>query len=215
MGLGWKLIEEGRFQEAFDELVGKFEQTNNKIHLGNAVTAAFLLKRYETALKYSLIIEDLDEYKGDTNFIKAGIACWLMKRYSEAVEYWKQGLAPKLYTSNIVNVPALLLYAGVYLEDKKLEKLAIRYLKKRKYPIAPFLLGQISSQDLFDSISTQSIMAIRERCKYEFWIAVKCLKDGNEEGYVKHLEKCRDYQGRYLEFEYFLAVCELEGLGVN
>ncbi|TXK83441.1 hypothetical protein [Paenibacillus sp. N3.4] len=113
MDSGWNLIQGGKFQEAFDMLVTQYEETKRTINLRSAVIAAFLLKNYETALKYSLIVEDLDEYKGDTNFIKAGIACWMMKRYSEAVEYWKLGRAPKLYTSNIVNVPALLFYAGV------------------------------------------------------------------------------------------------------
>ncbi|TXK83442.1 hypothetical protein [Paenibacillus sp. N3.4] len=100
------------------------------------------------------------------------------------------------------------------MKDRKLEELAVRYLKKRKHPIALFLLGEITKQDLLNGVCSQPIMAIRDSCKYEFWIAVKNLKDGDEQGYIEHLEQCKEFQGRYLEFEYYLALRELERLKV-
>jgi tetratricopeptide (TPR) repeat protein len=216
----WNLIEEKKFQEAFDNLKQQYEESQKTGYtLGNLVISSLLLKDYESALKYSIINEENDPIKGETNFVKAGAALWNLGRINEAVEMWKRGLepVPKLYTSNIVTIPALLFHASVYLKDNKLQKAAVRSLKKRwksKIELAGFLLDEITEEQLTESISPHSIMSIRERCRVEFYLGTKCLQKGNEKGYIEHLQKCKEIEGEYLEIEYYLAVGELDRLSI-
>ncbi|MDF2647769.1 MAG: hypothetical protein K0Q73_3574 [Paenibacillus sp.] len=218
----WNLIEDKKFQEAFDKLKQQYNKNKQADYtLGNLVIASFLLKDYDSALKYSMIIEENDHrLKGDTNFVKAGAALWILGQLTEAVDMWKKGFEPKpkLYTSNIVTIPALLFHASVYKKDDKLQKEAIGSLKKRwknKVELAGFLLDEISEEQLIESITSHPIMSIRDRCKVEFYLGTKCLQKGNDQGYIDHLQKCKHIQGRYLEIEYYLAVGELDRLGFH
>lgn len=203
----WSLIEEGKFREAFDKLKQQYnDYKHNGYPLGNLVIASFLVKDYESALHYDTISEE-------SELIDAGAALWSLGRFNEAVEMWRRG-NEKPYTSNIVTIPTLLYFASVHQKDEKLQKESVRLLKKRwksRNELAGFLLDEIAEEQLIESVSTGPLRT-RNRCKVEFYLGTKCLQNGNEQGYIKHLQKCKKLKGNYLEIEYFIAVSELDRL---
>ena len=128
----WNLIEQKRFEEACLKADEDYKTTKSEAHLFNKVIALLNLKKYEEALRLSLEFIKIAKVSSDSEYIQAGTAYWLLSNYDNAIKTWKNGLNAQ-YTDGAggVEIPGLLYYAAVSLQDKSLEKEAISLLKKR------------------------------------------------------------------------------------
>ena len=210
----YDLMLERKFKEVNDLANSAYLVSGDENDLRVRANTYMFLKDYKKALADYLKIIQITkpENKFDGNYIDAGIAYWLLGCKDEAVLAWKDGLKFIKYTSNIVNVPAVLFFASVYLKDMKLLNLANSYLKKRwknRVPTAGFLLGEMTKDELLGSVTKQPILRERELCKVYFYIASNCLQKNDFDGYKNYLKECIAVEGRFLEFEYHLAVGEL------
>lgn len=83
-----------------------------------------------------------------------------MGDYAKATQLWMDSMTLKLpYTANIVIPPSIVYFASVYLNDKKIKKEAVKYLRKlakEELPLALFLLDEINESQLLDTISINS-----------------------------------------------------------
>lgn len=211
------LMQERKFKEVNDMANTAFLSSGDEKDLRVRADTYMFLKDYKNALADYLEIIRLTkpESKYDGDFIDAGIAYWLLGSFDDAVLMWRDGLKFIKYTSNIVNVPAVLYFASAYLRDKKLLNLANSYLKKmwkNKVPIAGFLLGEITKDELLGTVTEEPILRERQLCKVFFYIASDCLQKNDVEGYRYYLKESVTVEGRFLEFEYHLAVGELHKL---
>jgi len=224
----WSLIEQGRFGEAYKSATEEYEKTGSYRILGNRAISLKLLKDYKGALHdYLTILNAVDQFyinnknyndnlinKGDGEYIDVGVAYWLLSDYQQALKMWIYSMTLRLrFTSNIMIPPCIVYFAGVYLNDLKTVKEAKKYIKKRykkTIPLGRFLLDEINEEELLKEIKPDSPLKERTLCKYEFYIASKRLEQGDRADFVEHLKRCRDAKGKYLEFEYFLAVGELD-----
>jgi tetratricopeptide (TPR) repeat protein len=212
----WEALRQDRFEEALDIVSKQIVADCSVPNLNNRATIYLLLGDYEKALDdYMFVLNNTkEESRGDDQFIDIGVTLWLLDRKNDAVEYWKKGLDPKLkYTTNYINVPAILHFAGIQLQDEVLKRQAKKVLQKRgknSIDIARFLLGDMNEEEFLANIKMDDPLLERKMCKAHFYTAIKCLESGNKDGYFNRLKKCRDIKGKYLEHEYFLAVGELE-----
>lgn len=210
------LILDERFKEAYDVANKAFEKESDKNDLRARADASMFLKDYKNALiDYLELIRITDlNYKSDGEYIDAGIAYWIIGDKAAAVSMWKEGLDKSVKrTSNIINVPAILYFASASQGDKRLLTLANKYLKRRwksKIALAGFLLNELSLDELLFSVTKEPTLRERQLCKIYFYIAAKCLMDNDFNNYGKYLNKCIEIKGRFLEFEYHLAVGELD-----
>lgn len=231
MDSSWALIEQGKFAEACKKAGEEYEGTNSTSALHHQGLSLLLLKDYKGALDaYLTILNTKDPFydnnkyyidgvinKSDEDYIKVGLCYWLLGDYIQAAKLWIDSMTLRLrFTSNIMVPPCIVYFSGIFLNDTKIIIQAKKYIKKRykkSIPLGRFLLDDINEVELLNEIKPDSPMKDRTTCKYEFYIAAKYLEQGDRNGYIEHLKKCRDVKGKYLEFEYFLAVGELDKLG--
>jgi lipoprotein NlpI len=218
----WDLIELKKFKEACIKADEEYKSTNSVFHLRNKAIALLNLMKYDEVFNIASEIIKITNGKNDSDYIMAGIACWLQGKQKEAVDIWRDGLKTQ-YTDAAggIEIPALMYYASVVSGDTNLEKEAISLLKKKykskavaNFPgsIAGYLLGKLSEPDLLNSYSSLPNLKTRILCKSYFYIAASYLKLNDKNSYYKNLEKCTANQ-TYLEKEYFLAIAELNKKG--
>lgn len=215
----WDLIKQKDFYGACKRADEEYAETKSEPSLRNKAIALLNLKKYHDVLAIAGELIRITNGRSDSDYMLAGIANWLLDNYTEAIEIWQKGLNTK-YTDAAggIEVPALLYYAAVRRNDKKLEKEAIKLLKKRcgskislNYPgsIAGYILGRISKDELLNSYGSFEKLKTRIFCKAHFYIAVNSLKNGDEEMFYENLKKCIENES-YLEYEYFIAIGEID-----
>jgi hypothetical protein len=215
----WSLIEQKKFEEACLKADEDYKITKSRPHLYNKIIALLILKKYEEAVNLSLDLIKTADISSDAEFIDAGTSFWLLGKYDDAIRMWKAGLN-KQYTDAAggVEIPSLLYYAAVSLGDNNLEKEAVGILNKKFGKkrlivdigaIASYILNKIDDEELLNSYGPFINLRERLQCKAYFYIAVRCLKNGNMDGFYENLEKCITNE-TYLENEYFLAIGELD-----
>jgi hypothetical protein len=214
MESSWNFIEKGIFSEAISKATEEYNTTKSLASLSNRATASIMMNNYENALNDYLTIlnETEDRYKSDTNYIKVGVGYWLVGEYAKASQMFMNSMILKLpYTGNVIIPPAIVYFASVVLKEEKMKKDSLKYLKnfaKKKLSLALFLLNEIDETQLLDTIAENSPIRSRMLCKYELYIATKYLENGEREEFYNHLQKSVD-TGKLIEFEYFIALSEL------
>lgn len=215
----WDLSQQKDFYGIYKKANEEYAETKSESSLRYKTGASLHLKRYQDVLENATELIKISNGRTDTEYIWAGIANWFLGNYADAVEILKKGLKTK-YTDAAggVEIPALLYYVAIRSNDKKLEKEAITLLKKRckskvslNYPgsIAGYILDRISDDELLNSYASFKELKTRILCKAYFYIAVKNLKNGNEEMFYENLKNCIE-NGSYLENEYFIAIGEID-----
>lgn len=215
----WDFIKQKDFYGACKRADEEYAETKSEPSLRNKAIALLNLKKYDDVLDIADELIRITDGRSDSDYMLAGITNCLLDNYTEALEILKKGLNTK-YTDAAggVDVPALLYYVAVRLNNKKIEKEAITLLKKRcksrvslNYPgfIAGYILGRISEDELLNSYASFETLKTRILCKAYFYIAVNNLKNGDEEMFYENLKKCVEKES-YLEKEYFIAVGELD-----
>lgn len=215
----WDFIKQKDFYGACKMADEEYAETKSEPSLRNKAIALLNLKKYNDVLGIADELIGITNGRSDSDYILAGIANLLLDNYTEAIEILKKGLNTK-YTDAAggVEIPALLYYIAVRSNDEKLEKGAIALLKKRckskvslNYPgfIAGYILDRIDDDELLNSYASFKELKTRILCKAYFYIAVRNLKNGYEEMFYENLKKCIE-NGSYLEYEYFIAIGELD-----
>ncbi|WP_035301892.1 hypothetical protein [Clostridium sp. DL-VIII] len=215
----WDLSQQKDFYGIYKKADEEYAETKSESSLRYKAGALLHLKKYQDVLDNATELIKISNGRTDTEYIWAGIANWFLGNYADAVEILKKGLKTK-YTDAAggVEIPALLYYIAVRSNDKKLEKEAIALLKKRckskvslNYPgfIAGYILDRIDDNELLNSYASFKELKRRILCKAYFYIAVRNLKNGDEEMFYENLKKCIENES-YLEYEYFIAIGELD-----
>jgi lipoprotein NlpI len=217
----WDLIEENRFDEACELADHEHATTQSLFPLRNKVLALLNLERYDEVVTLcEFLIDRGKQASSDGDFIAQGVAYWLSGRLGEAVESWQRGrTAGYNDAAGGVEIPLLLYFASVKRADAGLEKQAMRNLKSTLQsnrtvnwpgPLAVFSLHRITEGELLTKVSAQPFLMERQSCQADFWIAVKMLKQGDINRYLKKLTECISYWPTiYLEVEYYLAKGEI------
>lgn len=156
-----------------------------------------------------------------------GVALWLQGKEQEAADVWQglvqDHLAGKIAYSDMaggVESGALLWFAACFEKFRHYLKPAEKLLKKKcklkrnKYwpgPVAQYLLGNISEEDLKFAACEVDELRERQLCQAYFYIGAKALFNGDEEGFRKAMKDAVAIDN-YVENEYYLARCELTRL---
>lgn len=217
----WDLIVENQFEWACIKADEEYSLAPIDISpLRNKVLALLNLGKYEEVIKLSLFLINARKGETDSDFVFAGIAHWFLKQHTEALNLWRKAKDTKYRdAAGGVDIPLLLLFAAVKLQEANLEKEAVSLLKKRAKskrmvnwpgPLANYMLGETSEETLLGLINTQPSLKARQTCQAKFYIALKKLMSHDEEGYYQLLRECvsLDPVSR-LEQEYYIAKGEL------
>jgi hypothetical protein len=233
MDNSWALIANGEFEKAIEKATADYTEGKSSAAIHHRAIANLMLKNYNDALKdYLFLLNRVDEFyennkyyndniinKSDSDYINAGVTCWLLNDYEQAVKMWIDSMTLRLrYTGNYMIPPCIVYFAGVYLHDAKILKSANKCLQKRakgSITLGKYLLNETTENELLSSIKLDSPIRNRSLCQYEFYIAAKHLENGDNEGFIQHLRRCVEMKGNYLEFEYFLAVGELDKMNMS
>ena len=179
--------------------------------------------RFDAAVEVCDEVIRLSRYVSDHPFIRRGVANWLAGREDEAIASWKGGSNPQ-YTDAAggVTVPALLLFASIRRSDADLgrsSRSALKKLCRRRRlaiwpgPIVHFLLEDLTEEDLLCAAAEPAITILAQRylCQAEFYVAVRRLAHGDQNGFVRYLEQsCSHGLPSIVESEFYLARGELE-----
>ena len=128
----WKLIEKGMFSEAFNRAAEEYKEYNDIRSLRQRASASIMMNNYENALAdYLKILDEIEErHKSDIDYIYVGVLYWLLGEYAKAIQMFIDSMTLKLpYTANIISPPAIVYFSSVYLNDEKVKKESIKYLK--------------------------------------------------------------------------------------
>lgn len=155
-----------------------------------------------------------------------GVALWLQGNEEEAVDMWhklvQDHLAGKIVYSDMaggVESGALLWFAACFEQFRHYQKVAERLLKKKnklkrnKYwpgPVAQYLLGNISEEDLKLAANKSNNLKERQLCQAYFYIGAKALLNGDKKSLLKAMaDSVATGSPNYMENEYYLARYEL------
>lgn len=216
----WTLIQQGQFDEACKMADKEYSQTKDILVLRNKIYALFHLEKYEEAYKLGRKIIEITDGKTDVDFVFAGIALWLLGKADEAIQTW--GNTEETHYKDAaggVDIQALLYFAAVKCDNQILKRDVLivlkRLTKKRRNgnwptPLATYILGEITKEEMFSKIVNIPILKERQLCQAHFVSAVKELENGNIIGYLASLSACISYgPSSYLEQFYYLAKGEL------
>ena len=216
----WSLIERGEFEEACRVADQLYQQSGSEPILANKAIALLNLKKFDQVVQLGKLLIDITNGRREYDFIIAGIANWLMDEKQEAIQYWQEAQSKPRYTDAAggVEVPLLLYYAGVRLDNTALKADATRKLKKRirnkqamnwPGPLAAYVVGELDEHELLLRVSTMPILQDRELCQAYFWIGVQTL-DADPSHSKESWNKAIDCTPAcFLEFEYYLAKDQL------
>ena len=217
----WDLIKENNFEEACSQLDDEYERFKSAARLRNKVYALLNLNKFEEAILLCGKIREERNGETDTDYIFSGVAYWLLNKYSEAIEMWRDARKAK-YTDAAggVEVELLLLFGAIKKNDQKLEKDALAALKKKVKakqadnwpgPLAKYILGDITASCLYENVDEQPALRAKELCQAYFYVALGYLNNDKSK-YAECLEKCIAVgPDAYVIQEYYLAKAELSG----
>lgn len=210
----YDLIKQRKFDEALILSNEECESTQNQFSLANRGYIFLCLKDYTNALNNYLNLISFRKHSSSGDFIYSGISYWFLNQPIEAIDIWKRGLKAQ-YTDAAggVTIPAILYFSSIILNDEKLQNEAIKLLKKKwKSPsvinwpgaIAGYLLDEIDETSVFNSLSKNPILRERHLCQFNFYKAVKFMRNKDKMGYMTYLAESMSHQA-YLEAEHYLS----------
>lgn len=226
------LIHQGKFNEAIRLYTEELEKELSSPTLANRGLAYLNTGDFDKALidfkKADEIdrIEIIDRTDGYLQLI--GMTLWLKGQEKEAAEQWYNLVqeidAGKIVFSDMAGgvINGTLLWFAACFNDELSEykEKAEKYLKKKaklsraKYwpgPIGPYLLGNLSEEDLkLAAHHDNEILKNRHLCQAYFYIGVKAFSNGDMESFRKAMAESIE-RGRHnlIEKEYYLAKHEL------
>ena len=226
----WKLIENGKFEEACSEVDLEYKQTGSFTNFGNKRLALFQLKKYDEVIELTNQMIFLQnkanphlDLSSDSDYISKSIALWLLNETQEAIKFWQEGEKCK-YTDAAggIEIRVYQYFAAVKMNDENLKKRAITGIKKLLKgkrsinwpgPLGHYLIGDISAAELLSSVSEIHILRERQLCQAHFTIGIKELELGNLNAYKMQLhESIKDGNLAYLEDMFYMAKGELDNL---
>lgn len=154
-----------------------------------------------------------------------GIALWLKGKEQEAADVWhglvQDHLAGKIeYSDRAGGVESgnLLWFAACFEKFRHYQKPAEKLLKKKcklkriKYwpgPVAQYLLGNISEENLKVAARESGSRAERHLCQASFYIGAKALLNGDKRRFREAMAEVTSGELSFIEKEYYLARHEL------
>jgi len=220
------LLKEKRYKDAFLVANKEYIKDPTSPNLRNRASTFLCLKQYSEALADYTYVLNNEDHSSDGNNIFVGMCLWILGEFDKAINVWLDGRKTQ-YTdaASGVELPAILLFGATHLKDKKLEKEAIRLLKRRwkskaviNWPgaLSGYLLNEIKEEDVINSVQqnllAHPILTERHLCQLNFYIGLNRLRNNDLNGYVEYLEMCSNSKMGYLEQEYYLAISELDKL---
>jgi hypothetical protein len=214
----WHLIENGRFDDACVAADKEAAGSTSLLPLRNKVLALLNLERYEEAAQTCREVIRRDGADTDSDFIYLGVACWLRSEYDEAVTAW-QSATNTTYTDAAggVEIPLMLLYASTKLENEELKTRSLKKLRSLckkpssvwPRPVADYMLGTLTEDDVRSRISAQPILRARQLCNAAFYFGLERLMWNDADGCRQFMqEACAQSTSSLLEHEYYLAKAE-------
>lgn len=219
----WQLRVNGHYQQAIAAYTDLYAADGRPSNLYNRGSIYVEIGDYARALEDFELMRSAQDpaYRADGEYMYQGICYWYLDQPQRAVAIWKQGLdAPYTDAAGGVRLPAMLLYAGLRLDDKALQKESLSLLRKharRKLndwpgPIVPFLLDKIDARELLrqtESGRNETLIG-RWQCQAEFYLAVHALHHDDRDTFGQHCARCAESRYGRLEHEYYLARWEIE-----
>lgn len=219
----WESIIQSDFARAIDEYSARIAvEPKRGPHYANRAIAYLGLRDYKAASDdYAAEVRLVPD--SDGGYIGQGMCLWCQYRPSDALVVWREGLhASYTDAAGGVELPAVLLYAGLRLADPKVQGEARQMLRKsmhRKHivnwpgAIVPYLLGKLSDRELWEAVHRPSLPEVleeRHRCQANFYVGVNALARGDESRYRTYMRECAASWYGFLEQEYHLACWEVE-----
>jgi hypothetical protein len=214
----WEMIESGDYEGACRAIDEEFAKTASVPILPNKVLALLCLHRYREAVSLAQFVRDQTHGERQTDFLMIGVGFWLEGRRAEAVSAWEGATSAK-YTDLAGGVGEHLLtyYAAVRMGEEPLRKKTERRLKAKTKrpsawpgPLAEFIVGKLTEQELLSRMSTSPILRIRHICQAEFYIGVMHLAGGDENGFLESMrQSCSQGPVSLVELEHYVACAEV------
>lgn len=164
--------------------------------------------------------------RGDYYLQLVGVAHWLAGRESQAASTWydlvsamEQGKIDYSDAAGGVESACLLWFAAVRLGQQNLLKAARRLLRKKVKnnrssnwpgPVAKFLLGRLTPDQLRGKVADVPVLRERELCEAEFYIGVRSLEANDRPAAGKAFRTAAKLDTAKVEKEYYLASHELK-----
>ncbi len=214
----WDLVKSGNYDEACVAADREAAKSPSALPLRNKVFALLNLGRYEDAMQLSRQIISRTNGESDSDFIFLGVACWLRAGYDEAVSVWQNATNTK-YTDAAggIEIPLLLLFAAAKLQNDELKTqsledlktLCIRPRSSWPGPVASYVTGTLTEDDVRSRLSAQPILRAKQLCQAAFYFGVMRLLQNDPDGYRQFMHESRT-QGTssLMRPEYYLAQAE-------
>lgn len=216
----WDNIFAGDFDAAFRIASENFKADGDDFNLRAKALIHLHGSRYQEALHDFKTLEMRERGIGrlsDDTFLYIGLCYYALDFIADARENFAYPvLCPGdfKWTIDISVPPAILFFFALKTRDLKLLAKARRRMEKRPTHIGLFLTDRITEKEFEKGLITPEL-EIRQKCRSEFYKAVRCLRDNQQGQYLHHLRNSRAINGRYLEYEYYLSKVELEKFGIE
>lgn len=216
----WDKIFVHDFASAFDVADENYRVGQSNFDLRARAIILLLLRKYQESLNDFEMLKDKEEKENrisDNTYLYIGLCHYALGRISDSLHYFEYTIKHHRkfnYTTDISLAPAILLFFSLKTNDAQLLARAMKDLLNRETPIAEYLTDRISEKK-FEKQFVSTELKVRQECRFEFYKAVKSLRDKDEEKYVNHLINSRRMKGNYLEYEYYLSNVELEKLKIE
>jgi hypothetical protein len=215
----WDLVKSGRYDDACVAADKESSETSSALPLRNKVFALLNLGRYVEATQVCRQIISRTSGESDSDFIFLGVSCWLLEEYDEAVSTW-QSAANTKYTDAAggVEIPLLLLFASAKLQNEELKTQSLKELqtlcKKSTTswpgPVANYVLGKLTEDDVRSKMSAQPVLRAKQACQAAFYFGVMRSMQQDTNGYRKCMqESCEQGAVSLMKQEYYLARAEI------
>lgn len=224
-----ELLMAGDYRAAVDACSKSLAKQPDMIAYNERAAAYLHLNDYDRALAdYAVAgyLDCADSTVGDYGYKHVAAVLWLKRAYTVAAALWShtvgQMLKGRFTHSDMaggVQCGCLLWFAGAGLSKAELreaaEELLVRKLKKRNNslwpaPVAAFLCGQITEDELRGTVTSTPILRERQACQAEFYVGAHALSLGNGERALAAFRAASRLTKGSIEIEYFLAGHEIE-----
>jgi hypothetical protein len=224
----FELVKNNEYGKICDLVDEEYTKTKKAGSLRNKIYALLFLSEFDKVIETEEIIIADNKGSTDSDFISYGIALWNLKKYNDAILKWKEGESCK-YTDAAGGIEILIIiYFGyLKLEDsanankylKKVQKVLTRNKNSKGWPnpLAAFLLGNISFEEL--KLLASDVPGLKERnlCQAYFVKSVKEIESANYEEYYKTtsfaVSEFKDFG--FLEDMYFIMKAEVDAKPID
>jgi tetratricopeptide (TPR) repeat protein len=214
----WDKIFEKKFSEALKIADDNYKANGQKFDLNSRAICNLQIGNYQMALADFLEVLEFEKKTGDLSdktYMNIGLSYYALSDFEKAKEYFKFPVINPgkiKYTNGIFRPSSILYFIALKLQDDIILKAAKKDMIKRKLLVHNYLLELEDEQSLNSDLKQIENVTLlnRSSCTYEFYKAVRSFKNKDNDGFKKHLSETVKLEGKFLEFEYFIAKIELE-----